>query len=557
MGRHRSRHRRVSWPVVGLLAAAVTLFGAGAVLGPQLIDEREGAGTRSPTAAEPRCDASLQIVTAASFEPVLRNLAPALESGENCVRLTIDVADGRQAAARVAELNADVWIPDDAAWASQAGDTKLAEQDVAGAHTVVATSPIYMVTDGATADRVKQAGGGWLHLAELVANPDSGVRLVVRDPAGFGDGMLGVGGVGEGVWTAKGMDASSEALADAFPSTRTISGHALPDTDGEVGLVAEYALIPLLKNGDGADPKVRGATFISGSDNSAVLRYTWLPTADAAADPAANAPMERVLSALTGAEAADALASANLRRADVAPVPESPAQLPPLTAAPFDVLGAHHVEHVFATWYADERRANMLVVVDVSGSMGESPPESQRPLIELVREGVVTLTGLLPDESEFTLWKFGELLNPEARLDYQTVLPRSPLSGDGRKRLTEVTGQLIPEQTGTGLYDTILAAYSAARDAYQPGVPNHVVLFTDGRPEDDDETISDAQLAQALAAAKDDQRPVEFTAIVFGDKAVADTLEGVLEPVAGYVEATYSASAVRSSFIHAAAGGSH
>jgi Bacterial extracellular solute-binding protein/von Willebrand factor type A domain len=557
MGRHRSRRRRVSWPVVGLLGAAVALFGAGAVFGPRLIDEGENTGTRSAAAAAPQCNASLHVVTAASFEPVLRSLAPTLESGQSCVRLTIDVADGRQAAARVAELNADVWIPDDAAWASQAGDTKLAEKDVAGAHTVLATSPIYMVTDDATADRVSQAGGGWLHLADLAGNPESGVRLVVRDPAGSGDGMLGVGAVGEGVWNARGMDASSEALANAFPSTRTISGHAFPDADGEVGLVAEYALIPVLKDADAADEKVREATFLPGTDNSAVLRYTWLPIADAAADPAVKAPMERVLSALTGAEAAKALASANLRRADVAPVPEAPTQLPTLTAQPFDVLGQHHVEHVFATWYADERRANMLVVVDVSGSMGRVPPESQKPLIELVRDGVITVGGLLPDQSELALWKFGSLLDPGARVDYQTVLPRSPLGGDARQHLADVTGQLTPEQTGTGLYDTILAAYTAARDAYQPDVLNHVVLFTDGRNQDDQDSISVEQLTQALAAAKDDQRPVQFTTIVFGDKDVADTLEAALEPVDGYVEATYSGSAVRASFIHAAAGGSH
>jgi hypothetical protein len=546
--------------MVALLVVAAGAVFAAAVFGPRMWGGSPDTDARPGSPAAARCDASLHVVTAASFEPVLRDLAPQLESGENCVRLRVDVADGRGASARVAELGAHVWIPDDAAWAGQAGATKLAEENVAASHTVVATSPIYMVTDAATADRVKEAGGGWLHLAELVANRDSGIRLAVRDPAASGDGLLGVGAVGEGVWVAKGMDASSEALADAFPSTRTVtSGHALPEADGEVGLVTEYGLIPLLRNdnGGGAATRVRDAAFLPGSDHSAVLRYTWLPMADAAANPALKAPLERLRSALTGPEAAEALASANLRNPDAAAVPDAPSQLPALTAQPFEVLGGHHVEHVFATWYAEERRANMLVVVDISGSMGNRPPDSQRPLIDLVREGVVTLGGLLPDESELTLWKFGSLLDPAARVDYQTVLPRSPLTGDNRQRFADMTGQLTAERTGTGLYDTIVAAYTAARDGYRPDVANHVVLFTDGRNQYDQETITEEQLTQALAAAKDDQRPVEFTVIVFGDKAVADTLEEALQPVNGHVTATYDARAVRAAFIHAAAGGSH
>ena len=146
MGRHQSHQRRANRPVVALLVGALVLFGVGTVVGLRVVGERD-AGSPRAAAATARCDASLHIVTAASFEPVLRTLAPSLESGENCVRLNVDVANGRGAAARVAEVGADVWIPDDASWATQAGDTKLADENVAGSKTVVATSPIYLVTD--------------------------------------------------------------------------------------------------------------------------------------------------------------------------------------------------------------------------------------------------------------------------------------------------------------------------------------------------------------------------------------------------------------------------
>src|SRR5690606_18442789 len=127
--------------------------------------------------------------------------------------------------AAVAEFNAHVWIPDEAAWAGVISQIQLdTEAETAG--TVVATSPIYMVADESTASRVTDAGGGWLDLAELLT-ADTGTQLMVRDPAGSGDGMLGAGAVGEAVWLESGMDASAEALMVAFPRMHTVTEHAL------------------------------------------------------------------------------------------------------------------------------------------------------------------------------------------------------------------------------------------------------------------------------------------------------------------------------------------
>src|SRR4029453_13107703 len=232
MSRHRVQASR--WIPVALVAAALVI---GTTVGLLL----RGSGDEPTRLVQPatQCPASLRIVTASSFAPVLTEIAPTLESGDDCVHLDVDVADGRVAPQRVADLEADVWIPDDAAWAGAAGSLALAEAPRGGSGTVLATSPIYMVTDEATAGRLQGAGGGWLGLAKL-GTPDSGVKLAVRDPAGSGDGLVGVGDVGEAVWLDKGMDASAEALARALPTTRTVTdGQALPAASGEVGLVAE------------------------------------------------------------------------------------------------------------------------------------------------------------------------------------------------------------------------------------------------------------------------------------------------------------------------------
>ncbi|MCI0686127.1 MAG: VWA domain-containing protein [Sporichthyaceae bacterium] len=483
---------------------------------------------------------------------MLAQLAPALAADDNCVRLDVVVEDGRAAATRVADFEADVWIPDDIAWGS-ISSVELAEESDGGPGTVVALSPIYMVADDAAADRLTDAGRSWRALADL-ATADPGIRLRVRDPAGSGDGLIGVGAVGEAVWLDDGMDASAEALFNALPVTRTVLGQPVPQA-GEVGLIAEYALIRLLA-GSGEDAaRVKAASVFAGTDHSAVLRYTWLPTAAAMDDPALARPLERVLSALTGGEADEALAAAGLRRPDGGPPPGAPDDLPELSAPAFDVLGEHNIDHVFATWYVAERRADMLVVIDVSGSMGEPAPGSTQPLINVVRTGTRELAKLLPDDSELAIWEFGSRLSPPR--DYRTLLPRNRLDQDHRRQLMRATRGLAAEDTGTGLYDTILAAYRTARDGYQSGIPSHVVLFTDGRNADDPGSLSASGLKRELEKAMDPDRPVIFTIVTFGPEPDAELLGEILEPVDGYVDPVRTTADVRSVFIHVAAGGVH
>ena len=112
-------------------------------------------------------------------------------------------------------------------------------------------------------------------------------------------------------------------------------------------------------------------------------------------------------------------------------------------------------------------------------------------------------------------------------------------------------------QTGTGLYDTTLAAYKTMAARFPAAVPNHVLIFTDGRNEADRPTLSLEQLGQRLAAAKDPKRPVELTVVAFGGQPEAEALAKTLEPVDGYLDALRSADEVKAAFIHAAAGGIH
>jgi hypothetical protein len=463
--------------------------------------------------------------------------------------MQVAVADGRAAPEAVERTDADVWISDDSSWTAVADSKLLAAKDVAGSGTVVAESPIYMVTDAATADRIRAAGGSWLALANLLAS-GSGVSLAVRDPGGSGDGMVGAGGVAEAVWLEKGMDASALALGRALRVTRTVTGRdpALPKRPGEVGLVPEYALLPLL----GATPP----TVLPGSDYAVMLRYTWLPTAAAVKDLTRVAALGRLRDVLTGIPGAAALNDAGLRAPDGdGPPPGADVRLPALAHTRMRVLGPHHVDHVLATWYAQDRRTNLLIVIDVSGSMGQPAAGSQVKLIDLVREGCRALGRLLPDDSRVGIWEFGVALDPPR--DYRVVLPDAPLAGGHRAAMDAAIGRLAAIRTGTGLYDTILAAYEAGRNAFEPGVSNQVLIFTDGRNEADPQGVTLAQLTAGLQRAKDPARPVQLSVVAFGQRTEAKLLSNAVKPVDGYVADLATADEVTAMFLHTAAGGLH
>jgi len=86
----------------------------------------------------------------------------------------------------------------------------------------------------------------------------------------------------------------------------------------------------------------------------------------------------------------------------------------------------------------------------------------------------------------------------------------------------------ILENGATGLYDSTLAAYRAARQNFEPGRINTVIVMTDGRNEDK-KSISRNQLLAELAKLQDPQRPIRIIGIGIGP----DIDVGELQAIAG------------------------
>jgi Ca-activated chloride channel homolog len=552
MGKHVRRSSVGRWIVLAALLLGLPVLVAGGLL---VVRGDLGPAVSSAFAS---CGQRLKVVAATSYAPVLNTIAPALAEDDPCVRLEVIVADGRSAPQLVAGTDADLWIPDDGAWAGAAGSLKLARvpedggTGAGGAGTVVAQSPVYMVTDRGTAGKIRGKGDSWLALAGLLDRGDA--RMVVRDPGTSGDGLLGAGAMAESVWIDKDMDASALVLFKAHDEGLTVkSGDpALPQQAGDVGLVPEYALVPMLSKLN------REAAVLSGKDFAVSMRYTWLPTEEATQDPEKVAAMDLLRAALARPAGVEATAAAGLRSPFSEPALQAPPgaqQLPPLAKEAMKVLRPHHVDHVLSTWNPTDRKNDLLLVVDVSGSMDDPAPGSNTPLIQLVRDGCRSLENLLPDDSRVGVWEFGLQLEPPR--DYKAVLPAAPLTANHRQATVDACGGLKAYSNGTGLYDSILGAYASARESYRDGVPNRVLVFTDGRNEDNKGTQTLAGLKSGLAKLHDENRPVSLSVVIFGKEAPAEEIEKALEPVEGYIDVLTTAAEVPAVFIHVAAGGLH
>ena len=551
MGRHTTRgeNARRAWPaVVAVMAVAVVVCGI-AVLGWR---GRPPAQPVSAALAPPaRCQRVVQVLAASSFAPVLNRLGAELGQGADCVHVAMVEADGRTAAARLASEDPDVWIPDDASWAASAPPGLLAPKGSHGSGTILATSPIFMVAGEKATARLLRAGGTWKGLADLVEN-DPAIRLVVGDPSISGDGMVAAGSLAEAVWVDEGMDASALALAKIVPKTRTVDDDAaLPKGDGEVGLVPEHAWLASAQ-----PPGNGGVRLLSGRDHTAMQRFAWFVTAKAAADPERAKAVDGLRTALAGAGTARALDASGLRGPDgKTPPTQAARRVPDLAGAPLPVLGPHHVDHVFASWYRQDRRMTITMVVDVSWSTTDPAPGSRKPLIDLIRNGCLTVGQMLPGKSRLGLWEFGSHL--DGKRDYRVVVPAGELTDRKRSSLAGAIASLESQHTGTGLYDTILAAYTAARDDHTPGTSNQVMVFTDGVNEDDPDSISLKELTRRLQRAQDPRRPVQLSVVGFGKRAELEAIGTALEPVGAYVEPLQSARDVEAMFIHLATGGLH
>ncbi|MEU6198171.1 extracellular solute-binding protein [Streptomyces sp. NPDC047061] len=180
------------------------------------------------------------------------------------------------------------------------------------------------------------------------------------------------------------------------------------------------------------------------------------------------------------------------------------------------VLGA-----VLDSWDELRKKARVLLVMDVSGSMNQSAGGVQSRL-EAAKKAAVNALGQFHPDDEVGLWAFSTGTDEHPK-PYQQILPPQPVR-ENRSQLTAAINGLSADG-GTALYTTVRAAQQAALADLDTNRINAVVVLTDGKNEYPADNDLGALLKDIDATHL--ERSVRVFTVAFSDQADFDTLSKI------------------------------
>lgn len=557
VSRHR-RSRRGAWIAVLAGVVGIALVAGGAVA--------YARWSSSP------CDSTVTLTVAASPDqfPVMSRSAEQWnqtdpQAGGACVEVAVEAAPSAFVAGTLSPewdeerdgSRPDVWVPDSSTWLAVASARPEAAGMLPAEPPSLASSPVVLAMQRPMAEALgwPEEPLGWSTLLgafsrgqtwEQFGHPEWGrLHLGISDPtrstagqAGVvtmldldGDGVLSdqevLGGTAlvqllqtqaedtEALLRAyQGAGEDPAALPAGFPVLeRDLAGYAAEDP--EVPLVPVYPVEGVIA-ADYPYTVLDAPWMDAGREQAAAdfLEYLQGPDGRQAyteagfRDPAQSAEGVTLLSSAAGF-------------ADPVPVPVRQ----PLPEELSEVLGA---------WPTMVRPGNVLIAVDISGSMNGEVPGTDQTRLQLLQAAATEGIGLLNNETTLGLWEFSSELT--ATTPYRELVPMGPVGedlGEGTRREAMLAGvQSLTAEGATGLYDTIHDGYLEMQQRWQPDAINMFVLITDGKDEfHDGRTLE--QLLTELGEAVQPDRPLPIIAMAVGPEADAAALEQITEVTGG------------------------
>ncbi|MDQ3146049.1 MAG: substrate-binding and VWA domain-containing protein [Actinomycetota bacterium] len=184
---------------------------------------------------------------------------------------------------------------------------------------------------------------------------------------------------------------------------------------------------------------------------------------------------------------------------------------------------------VLDRWAEQRKSARVLLLVDVSGSMGEeADPETGETRLDLAKRAAVDALDQFKDDDEVGLRIFSTDISGTEPTDYTDVVPIGPVA-EQREELARSIRNLVPTN-GTPLYTATLAGYEDLLADYDPARINALLVLSDGKNEDP-RNQDLGPLIDDLAAGNEGQndRPVRIFPIAFSGDADLNVLEQIAE----------------------------
>ena len=179
-------------------------------------------------------------------------------------------------------------------------------------------------------------------------------------------------------------------------------------------------------------------------------------------------------------------------------------------------------------WDTQRKSARVLLVMDVSGSMGDPAGGDDRSTkLDLAKEAAITALEEFKDADEVGLRIFSTDLD-QAQSDFLDLVPIDKISAN-RERIASSIRGLTPI-AGTPLYTVAEKSYDEMQSGFAPERINAVVLLTDGRNEDPRNDDLEGLLTK-LRSTNEGQsaRPVRIFPIAYGGDADLAVLRRIAE----------------------------
>ncbi len=178
---------------------------------------------------------------------------------------------------------------------------------------------------------------------------------------------------------------------------------------------------------------------------------------------------------------------------------------------------------VRSAWTQLRKPARVLMLLDVSGSMGEPVPDAGATKLDLAKRAAIRAMSQFAPTDEVGLWAFTTDLGGEEQIyrELEPVLPISRQRSDLRQSIQSLT-----PLNGTPLYAAIRAAVDQMGASLDTGKINAVVVLTDGRneyPADTDLT----GLVRQLGGGSSESTSLRVFTIAYGEGADLETLRQV------------------------------
>lgn len=187
-------------------------------------------------------------------------------------------------------------------------------------------------------------------------------------------------------------------------------------------------------------------------------------------------------------------------------------------------------------WKELRKSARVLLVMDVSGSMGDSAGSGVGSKLDLAKQAASdSLSEFKPDD-QVGLREFSTGLGPKGTDTSLDLVPIGPVATQREKLGVEIQG-LFPTN-GTPLYDVTRTSMQSMLDGYDPTRINAVVLLTDGKNEDGKPNDDAKQLAELQKFLQEQTqgelgKPVRLFTIGYGADADSSVLKQMAEATNG------------------------